>query len=39
MNEETLGMVIGFLVVAPITAYVVYKLIKKRAPGSKSKDD
>ena len=32
MNEETLGMIIGFLVVAPVAAYVVYKILKKRMP-------
>ena len=31
MNEETLGMIVGFLVVAPIAAFVVSKIIKKRA--------
>ncbi len=38
MNEETLGMIIGFLVVAPVAAYVVYKILKKRTPGKKDRD-
>jgi len=39
MNEETLGMIIGFLIVAPITAYVVYRFIKKGTSRRKSSDD
>jgi biotin transporter BioY len=35
MNEETLGMIVGFLIVAPITGYVVYKILKKRVRGKK----
>ncbi len=33
MNEEALGMIVGFIVVAPIAAFFAYRVIKKRAGG------
>ena len=30
MNEETLGMIIGFVIVAPIAAFVTYRYLKRR---------
>jgi len=38
MNEETLGMIVGFLVMAPVAAYVVYRLLRKRTAGKKAND-
>lgn len=38
MDEETLGMIVGFLVVAPIAAYVFYKILKKRMSGKNDRD-
>ncbi len=33
MNEEALGMIVGFIVVAPIAAFFAYRIIKKHAGG------
>lgn len=33
MDEETLGMIIGFIIAAPIGAYFTYRFVKKRKRG------
>ena len=39
MNEETLGMIVGFVIVAPIAAFVVYRMMKRRSPAPEDRED